>query len=825
MNFSDSIPFSGRETLLKTLRATLEREQRVVLSGPGSSGKTAVAREYVRRYASAYQTVCWLDTATDETFLASTLDALQTRSVPVAAGQTLAELFQKLHKRLSEEQQALLILENLPFGFALQDASEQRSAAYHLLVITQSASTPAEIPRLEIGSLDEREGALLLLRRSGVLSPQAEFVEATEQQHRVALELARELHGQPLALTLAGAYLKETGVAWQEYLFAFRDYPDHIQPAGLTLAGIQEIMVVCGLSLTHLQQANPAALELVQFCASLALVAIPDRVVQQLNWRQTRTGDLPTASWQAAVQALLAYGFVCYDQETATLCLAPLLQTLIRQFFALAGQQNSRHALLLFHPQLSAFQTEPLPTRLRIAGHILYLSEQSETWEPDAQNAESCAEIFSWAASLLWEQRMVGPAEALLRRALLIWEQTLGTAHPTVATLLVNLATLNALLKNYSEAEALSHRAIASKSTALGAGHPDVLLALNHLGHVYAEQEKYKEARLCYGKAISIGQRVNLVRHPFYTDCQYDLARLYIAQEQFDKAEPLLRRVCLAREFESGPQDPASMAARLSLAEVAVHLKKWPLAESSYLRVLPLCEKLLGADHPVTLLHLEHAATAFLQQGKLDEAESTLQRVLAARERAAHPEQGQIVACLNGLARLALARQKPLEAQELLERARTLSTLAGASETLAQAELLDTLTSIETALHHPEQALAFAQSALDLRTRLLGAEHLDLVENLSSLGQITLALGNPRQAEEHLLQALFLYQQAHKPEDLALDPVLSALADIESQRGRTLMARMYLERARAIRELFLGHSHPRTADLRQKLLEISGLPE
>lgn len=811
VDFSEASLFVGREPFLQMLHTTLQGNRRVVLAGQSGVGKTAVAREYVQRFSQQYQCVCWMNMATDETLLADLLAALQSLSLPINMNQGIAGLFRDLRHYLSMQQDFLLILDNPPRPSLLPDEPGQPQMGGHLLLITPALTTPPEVPCLELPGLSMQEGALLVLRRAGLLAAHATLDQVDEEQRLAALELARELHGWPLSYHLAGGYLRETGWSVREYLFAFRDCPGRLYlPVSAGDEDLSELAVACELRLAHLEGLHSAVLEELQVRALLLSEAQPGGLFPRGG--ESLSDAVP--SEPVPTSDLLSIGY-----EAATLDMHPLLQACVRQFFVLEHPQRQlEQALRCIQRSLPALVGEPLSTRIRVAGHIRHLAQLSE--EQPLLLAEA-AEVFNWAASLLWEQGLIGTAETLLSRALAIWEQSLGSTHPGVATVLVNLATLNGLLKNYAEAEALSHRAIASKSAALGVNHPDVLFALTHLGHVYAEQGKQLEARLCYEKAISTAERVGLRHHPIYTTVRYDLALLFIQQEQFAPAEDLLRRVCLVWSQNPGSQDPATMAARFSLAETSARLKKWERAETSYRQALPVCEQLLGEEHPVTLSHLERAALVFLHLGNSAEATLNLRRVLAVRERTLGLQHPEVARCLNGLARVALEQGQIPEALALLERAQRIYASQAELDKFALTDLLDTLAAAEAAQGHLEQALMVAQRALDLRRTLLGKEHVGLVENLHTLATFHIDLEQLQSAESLLLQALSLYQNAEKPEDLVLDPTLNLLAELEIKRQHVAQARMYLERSRAVREVSLGHSDPRTQVQEQRLAELS----
>lgn len=820
MKLIQALPFIGRETFLQTMHKTLQNNQRVVLTGLSGVGKTAVAHEYVRRFAQQYQFVCWLDMATDETLLADLFDTLQALSLPTTMAQGIAGLFQTLQHYLAAQQDFLVVLDNPPSSFQVQNLSGQQQMKGHLLLITRSHRMLPNAPCLELTRMAEQDGTLLVLRRAELLAEHAALEQAEKEQHLAALELSRELRGWPIALSLAGGYIRETGCSVREYLLSFRDCPTQLHMAASSEDENQsEIAVACELSLKRLEQAHPATLELLQIASLLSPETLPAFLFEQESEQSPRSDEKELDAQKESMQSLLLSGLLTANEEMATLSMHPLVQDIVRQLFSLdKPQQQVERALLLFQRLLPSLTNESVSTRLRVAGHVRCLATLSESW---SFFFDSAAEVFSWAAWLFWEQGLVGIAEPLLRRTLAIYEHTRGKTHPKVAAILGHLAMLNSLLKNYVEAEALSHRAIASKSAALGANHPDVLLALDQLGRIYAEQGKQHEARLCYEKALSVGERVGLRQHSAYNTARYDLALLHMEQARFDQAEQLLRRVCLVWGKTLSAQDPVLMEARFSLAEVSSRLKKWEQAETYYQQALPICEQLLGEEHPKTQSYLEKAALSSFHRGNFAEARHILQRVLKFRERTSGSRHPDLITCLNNLARIALAQEQIPEALALLERAQSISDDQAEPDGLIQAALLDTQGSIAEAQQQYEQAISLYQRALDLRQERLGNEHLDLVENLSSLATLYLAQKEFRDAEALLLQVLFIYQQAHKPEDLTMDPVLHSLAEIALEQQQLAQARMYLERLRAIRTLAWGKADPRTAEVAQKITELS----
>ncbi|HTK09577.1 MAG TPA: tetratricopeptide repeat protein, partial [Ktedonobacteraceae bacterium] len=621
MNVSNALIFNRQKGRLQALETIFQQDNRVFLTGNDGAGKTTLAQEYMRCFADKYQAMIRINAATDETFLADLCEALQRFSLPVDMTGSVMEIFQTLHNYLNEQSKALLILDHLPFRFAVQDSPDQQPLRYHFLLITHTAGAPAELPRLDLAGLEARDGALLVLRQAGLLAEQDALLDTAGNEVQMdALELAREMQGSPIALRLAGGYLRQVGLSIRDYLDLFREYPVRLQlhgngPQGLDVAG--------ELSLAWLARTHPEALAILWMCALLSPEAIPIALLDQ--------GDEEKAEQTIeTIQLLVALGLLNKNEDRSVLSMHPLIQQLTRQFCELDEQPQPPEllepVLRRLRSLLSTLSDQALPARLRIAGHIRQLATQCKQWKLTITEA---AEVFGWAATLLWEQKMLSQAEALLRRALEIWEKVPEISQITIVTALERLATLNGQLGNYDEAESLSQRAIVGMMATKGLNHPDVLLALNQLGQYYAAQNKQNEAKASYEKVIEMGEMLKLRQHPVYSTAKYNLALLSIEQGQFGQAEDLLLRVCTVWSHMLGEHNRSTVEARLKLAEVAARLKHWERANSCYEQALPPYEEELGKENPLVLNHLGRAAMALFQLGRLEEAKRLWLRVLA----------------------------------------------------------------------------------------------------------------------------------------------------------------------------------------------------
>ena len=130
-----------------------------------------------------------------------------------------------------------------------------------------------------------------------------------------------------------------------------------------------------------------------------------------------------------------------------------------------------------------------LATLLSLGTSVAVQAQGSE-WE--RLNAEAIS---------LYKQGHYDQAVVTEKKALQVAEQNLGPDHPTVATVLNNLARAYYEQGQYAQAEPLYKRSLAIREKALGPDHPDVATSLNNLAALFRKTGREKEAKALEDRA------------------------------------------------------------------------------------------------------------------------------------------------------------------------------------------------------------------------------------------------------------------------------------------------------------------------------------
>jgi len=382
--------FTGREQLRATQATAISQPQ--AINGLGGIGKTQLAIEYAYRYGQEYQVVLWARAETTEALNTSYTEIARLLNLPERDAQEQEMIVQAVKAWLRGKSDWLLILDNADDLNLVQSFLPVQFVG-HLLLTTRAQVTGKLARRLEVDTLDRKVGALLLLRRAGLVKSNALFDAVSSSDQSMALALTEELGGLPLALDQAGAYIEETQCSLANYqqqyqtrraeLLAHRGMlvDDHPEPVATTWS----------LSFAKVEAANPIAAELLRICAFLA----PDAIPEELLIEALKT-PLP-ASEEAGSKDEGGVGFspisAGYFDKAVT-----LLRT-----YSLV-QRNGREQTLSVHRLVQAVVRDAIEeqtawiTRVIGAVSALFPAVSFDTWERCARYLPQALVCDEWMA-------------------------------------------------------------------------------------------------------------------------------------------------------------------------------------------------------------------------------------------------------------------------------------------------------------------------------------------------------------------------------------------------------------------------------------------
>lgn len=730
--------FTEREQELAYLQMHMQQNnaaaigQMQAISGLGGIGKTQLAVEYTYRSRTDYQALFWVRAESLETLNASYAEIAALLKLLEKDAQKQELVVQAVRSWLETHQGWLLILDNLDEPNVLfpsdADSQPRQPSPFlpltpdgHLLVTTRATDLSALALGLAhplvVETFTPEQGARLLLQRAGLLALDADLTQAAPQDLALAAQLSRELGGLPLALNQAGAYLSATRTSLAAYLHLYQQRHTALLHQHRNDLYPETVTTTWTLSFKRVEERNPAAADLLRFCAFLAPDDIPEEIFAQ---GRPHLGDLLTSvvtdpiQFNEAIENLRAYSLVARDPHAQTLTVHRLVQTVLRDNLPIeTHQQWIQRAVNTVSAAFPSPEFANWLTCERLLPHALFCA----TWIEQAQiETRETISLLNQIGRYLHERGRYAEAKPLLQRALALCEQHLGAEHSVTAQHLDNLAELSHDQGSYEQAEMLYQRALLIRQWILGTDHPETATSLNNLARLYQDRGNYKQAQTLYLQALVIRERSLGTDHSETATTLNHLAKLSYFLEKYEKAEPIFHRSLTIRLRTLGKDHPETATSLNNLARLYYRQKKYSEAETLLQEALDIRRRILGENHPATAVSKNNLAELFHTQGNNEQAETLHQHVLDIRLRMLGEKHTETATSLNNLAKLHRDRQEYESAELLFLR------------------------------------------ALDIRRRALG-NHLDTAGCLNDLAELYRLQGRHREAEPLYRQALVIRQQ------------------------------------------------------------------
>ncbi len=722
--------FTERGNELAELQGLLEKRGIAALTGMGGMGKTQTASKYAYVHRDEYPAVLWVRAENDETLYADFTRLAALLNLPESTAQEQKLVVEAVKRWLDGQERWLLVLDNVvDLKFVGELTRKADPNGRHILVTTQSQATGA-IRSKDLPLMDSEMGALLLLRRAGLIGPDAPLAEALPENIETARGICEKLGGLPLAIDQAGAYISETGCSLTDYRELLNDnLPELLARRGDLDNEHESVARTFVKSLEELAQRNPASADLVSATAFLAPDAIPEEIFTDGAFQfygplQDAASD--KLAWNEAIGATLKFSLLDRDSDRKMLSVHRTVQAVVS--WNMEEEEHRAWAEQVVQAGNAAFPDptvfENWPRCERLLPHAQALAKLIDDLDMSVPGASL---LLNQTAYYLNERARYVEAESLYRRALAIDEKALGPDHPGVATCLSNLAGLLRNTGRYTEAEPFIRRALAIDEKAYGPDHPDVAVDLNVLAVLLETTNRYPDAEPLYRRALAISEKALGPDHPSVAIRLNNLAQLLQDTNRLDEAEPLMRRALEIDEKSYSPDHP-NVAIRLNnLAQLLQDTNRLAEAEPLMRRALAIDENSYGPDHPDVAIDLNNLAQLLQDTNRLAEAELLMRRALAIDENSYGPDHPSIARDLNNLARLLKATNRLAEAESLYRRGLEINEHSYGLDHPAVASNLNNLATLLQATNRLAEAEPLMRRALEIVEKSPGPDHPNTV--------------------------------------------------------------------------------------------------
>jgi len=463
--------------------------------------------------------------------------------------------------------------------------------------------------------------------------------------HEGFRDIIKKLHGLPLALCHAGAYINEAGISAAKYLehysrkssllleqedsftyehgsisssweMSFAAVENRNSYAGKLLmlwAFLDSFDVWWGLFQSAMDNTN--GLGVVK--GSLQLWNTSQRDVTEdetetqpsghLDWLSTIASD--EAIFIGAVKALREFSLV---ESNIGVSDGFSIHPVVHEW------SNGRQDTHLWH--------ENLDRAITLVGRAVPLAHHQNFW------------VLS---------RRLTPVINHLIRAIKIADPLLLSAFDSM----VGLAFHEFDRGKYKSASALYEIIIPGLENALGLEHPKTHLNIHNQAICYRELGEYEKSEAALRWRLEITTRVEGADAVPSLRIVYDLGRLCMVQDRASEAYDYFTQ-CLAGYLRTEPDSMRTFDTKRQLGLAGQQIGKLDEAHVLHQAVLEYFKKDLGPDHVLTLLAVRDMGVVYHRYGRLEEAVTWLRQALGSLESQTEPTHKYVLETLEDLGKV-----------------------------------------------------------------------------------------------------------------------------------------------------------------------------
>jgi tetratricopeptide (TPR) repeat protein len=616
--------------------------QTASFQGLGGLGKTQLAVEYAYEFKADYPNgVIWL--SADQDVEAQLTDLARTARW-VAPQSEHKDKLAVARQRIRTYSNALLIFDNVDNFDAIAAFLPEPSAKPHI-IITSRLEIPGFVPVAVDLLSDELALKMLFLEAGRKPESQADLTSARE--------LVELLGGLPLALELAGAYLRNRPVSWTEYAAITKEnlsraLPERFLAGSFTkheadifsslrvhqqilheypiLRSILDLLTWSGsgsmglplmgyaLGITSISELKDAlglavALRLLQRTSDDERYSM-HRLVREVR-RTEEPG--PEIDWMRNVAERVVAWFVERKRNFADLV---YFEGEIHHL--VSWQQNAKKISARLTVKLIWLQGYPPFHRGKYEEAKRWLEAALSAYQTGAlDDPELKANLLSDLCTIHTNLGELPLGIACGEESLTIRLATLGGDHPDTAMTMNNLGATYRLNGPLDKSLALADQALRVWQKAYGDNHIDTALALGNVGATYAEMGELEKAFNFRKRSLDARIKVLGTLHPDTAIGYAELGDTYRRKRDFKKA---LESEEMARDLVNqiaGPDSVQMASVYQHFGNIHVSSGELKLALSFLTQAYELRWRLLGERSLLTAVSLTDLVVANFLSGRL----------------------------------------------------------------------------------------------------------------------------------------------------------------------------------------------------------------
>jgi tetratricopeptide (TPR) repeat protein len=602
--YDSDMDFTGRGTLLTQMYEALTGPSRTAVLFRGGlqhagMGATRAAVEYAYLNRVTYTVVWWIR-AEEKVVLRDDYAKLAVElELPEKDSAKQSIIIEAVKSWLATHTGWLLVFDGAPKLQAIESYLPTGHPG-HVLVTSSSPEWPARTHPLPVGPLERAAASEILFRRAKIRNEGA------------ASALASSLGDVPLALTIAGAYVEQKRINYDQYIDLFLDrHRKHCGPGESPRDAQSVIETALALSIEAVEKDLAAALEVLKVFAYLAPTPLLlSRLISGAKQfpRSASKSLAKQAKLQEAMSVLKRYKLIA-EKDDAMLVHRAIQGRLIKW--------------LELDPESAMGETYQKTIECLRPGKVE--AKKNTVWM--IATVDLLLDLFPAAYET---PESVNEGALLLPHMIhVIRHATRGKIEPKRAgELLMRFGSYLDMRGDYTRAEESYKRAIEYHQAVYGPTHLNIARLFEKLGGVYRGQSEYRKARAHYEQALSIQESAGGKGAGPRAMTLQRLGNLCMDMEQLSEARHYYRNALKLHIKIKGMKSEAVCQDYTNLGLAAQELKDYTEAWEHFGQALQIADAVFHGSHPTMSAAVKNMAGLLQQMGDLKNARIQYKRAV-----------------------------------------------------------------------------------------------------------------------------------------------------------------------------------------------------
>ena len=568
-------------------------------------------------------------------------------------------------------------------------------------------------------------------------------------------EIAERLGDLPLALDLAGRYLKERpDLSPSGYLIeldeagsalehtSLKDWVTHSPTKHAT-----SLAATFALSWNRLSddEIDALAKQIFKACGYCA-PNVP--ILRQLLAKTVRPKDIGP-KLDLAMRRLSELGLI-----TPTIK-GPSLHLLLAEFARIKDRDTEESIFPILAETIADLANQAnesgLPGQMKpLSEHLKAVAQASED-----SGQKTAGKLWNELGRYLCSLAEYKEGMNSLEKALTLDEKVYGFEHKDVATDNVALARAFEELGNWQEARNCCEKALRIDEKVLGPNHHSVARDLDHLAVVLRDVGNLQGAKKCSRRALKIDEKVHRQDHPDVAIHVSNLGMTLRRLGDLQGAKKCYKRALKIDEKVYGPEHPY-VAIRFNNLGIALRqMGELAEAKENCEKALKINENVYGLDHPDVAIVANNLGMILKDSGDLNEARKLTEKALKIDEKVYGPDHPNVARDAGSLGLILKDQGELKEAKKICERAIKIAEKSYGENHRITANYVSNLGLVLKDQGDLEEAKKLYERALKIEECINGHDHnIDVADQARAYGLLLKDLGDLEGAKKNFRRAL-----------------------------------------------------------------------